>query len=88
MTKHDAVCRLVGRWLDHVTDNPTSPLRNSLRELLDPDNIEAVQRLDLYAEYDVRQERRMVIALGYDEARAQEMIKAWLRPKITSQVRS
>jgi hypothetical protein len=52
----EAFSRLLAKFIEHVTEHPDSALL--LKDLLCKDNIQAVARLDLYAEYGLDRRRR------------------------------
>jgi hypothetical protein len=69
-----AMRRLIESYLRTLTANPDYFLQVSMADVLDEANIEAAQKLDLYAELD-RPRLREALA---DFHRDQQMIAAWL----------
>jgi hypothetical protein len=71
ITREAALRRLIGRWIVAVIDYPHVARTIPLKTFLTMVNVEAVQALDLYADYDDWNEAR----------RGREMIRAWLSPQ-------
>ena len=61
-----------------IVDEPYA-LRATLADILDGDNIEAVMRFRLLAEYDPDRRPAVCAEIPADTDRARELIRAWLR---------
>ena len=61
ITRTDAFCRLLSRWLLELERDAQTPLRFPLDQLLTESNIEAVQSLDLYPDLRVSPRDQMLV---------------------------
>lgn len=61
ITRTDAFCRLLSRWLLELERDAQTPLQFPLDQLLTESNIEAVQSLDLYPDLRVSPRDQMLV---------------------------
>jgi hypothetical protein len=80
-TKFEAAHRLIATWVEPVIDDPDYALRIPLSAVLTVDHIDAVARLDLYADYDIACRARLLKQTNWDEHRGRELIRQWLQPQ-------
>jgi hypothetical protein len=64
----EALSRLLAKYVEHINENPGSGL--NLKDLLTDDNVDAVRKLDLCAEYGPEKRQRDV-----------QMLRAWQQPR-------
>jgi hypothetical protein len=79
-TKLEAAHRLIAHWVERVIDDADYALRIPLSAVLTEQNVGAVARLNLYADYEVMRRGKLFQKTDWDEHRGKEMLRAWLAP--------